>query len=85
MANFWRVLEFDKFAGEWPLLSIKSLPFLSQLVRLNPNPLDLRAQLDMLKLFVKPVSFFVSNHLQVAKCLVEGAKSLPVRSNGLFD
>ncbi len=20
MANFWRVLEFDKFAGEWPLL-----------------------------------------------------------------
>ncbi len=21
MANFWRVLEFDKFAGEWPLLN----------------------------------------------------------------
>ncbi len=21
LANFWRVLEFDKFAGEWPLLS----------------------------------------------------------------
>jgi hypothetical protein len=21
MANFWRVLEFDKFDGEWPLLS----------------------------------------------------------------
>ncbi len=20
LANFWRVLEFDKFAGEWPLL-----------------------------------------------------------------
>jgi hypothetical protein len=24
LANFWRVLEFDKFAGEWPLL--KYLP-----------------------------------------------------------
>ena len=22
LANFWRVLEFDKFAGEWPLLRI---------------------------------------------------------------
>jgi hypothetical protein len=21
LANFWRVLEFDKFAGEWPLLT----------------------------------------------------------------
>jgi hypothetical protein len=21
MANFWRVFEFDKFAGEWPLLN----------------------------------------------------------------
>jgi hypothetical protein len=21
-ANFWRVLKFDKFAGEWPLLSL---------------------------------------------------------------
>ncbi len=21
LANFWRVLEFDKFAGEWPLLN----------------------------------------------------------------
>jgi hypothetical protein len=27
MANFWRVLEFDKFAGEWPLL--KQIPFFS--------------------------------------------------------
>jgi hypothetical protein len=24
MANFWRVLEFDKFAGEWPLLKLYS-------------------------------------------------------------
>jgi hypothetical protein len=24
MANFWRVLEFDKFAGEWPLLIKKA-------------------------------------------------------------
>jgi hypothetical protein len=23
LANFWRVLEFDKFAGEWPLLKIQ--------------------------------------------------------------
>ena len=22
LANFWRVLEFDKFAGEWPLLRL---------------------------------------------------------------
>ena len=25
MANFWRVLEFDKFAGEWPLLTINTI------------------------------------------------------------
>ena len=25
MANFWRVLEFAKFAGEWPLLSFNTL------------------------------------------------------------
>jgi len=25
LVNFWRVLEFDKFAGEWPLLSFSSL------------------------------------------------------------
>jgi hypothetical protein len=25
MANFWRVLKFDKFAGEWPLLNFHAL------------------------------------------------------------
>jgi hypothetical protein len=25
MANFWRVLEFDKFAGEWPLLIVNTI------------------------------------------------------------
>jgi hypothetical protein len=25
LANFWRVLEFDKFAGEWPLLNILAI------------------------------------------------------------
>ncbi len=29
---FWRVLEFDKFAGEWPLLTNKA-PNLSRLVK----------------------------------------------------
>jgi hypothetical protein len=24
LANFWRVLEFAKFAGEWPLLTVKT-------------------------------------------------------------
>ncbi len=24
LANFWRVLKFDKFAGEWPLLSFNT-------------------------------------------------------------
>jgi hypothetical protein len=27
MANFWRVLEFDKFAVEWPLLTLKPKSF----------------------------------------------------------
>jgi hypothetical protein len=32
MANFWRVLEFDKFAGEWPLLSFCPNPWKSELL-----------------------------------------------------
>jgi hypothetical protein len=35
MANFWRVLEFDKFAGEWPLLRINT--FLVQKTNLTES------------------------------------------------
>jgi hypothetical protein len=37
LANFWRVLEFDKFAGEWPLLNffLKMLGF-SKNVQVEP-------------------------------------------------
>jgi hypothetical protein len=41
MANFWRVLEFDKFAGEWPLLS--------------HYPLKLRFDLGWFALFIEKV------------------------------
>jgi hypothetical protein len=44
MANFWRVLEFDKFAGEWPLLNMNT-----NFSNINFKPLKIHQQRTLVR------------------------------------
>ncbi len=61
MANFRRVLEFDKFAGEWPLL--KKIA--------STNPIDCKNSPNFTVMFQTLLCEYELVCLKTASCLVE--------------